>query len=135
LTPQSPAFDRKYANSNRRLALQFDHFDMDDIAEILPGIPEAQQRVLDVAIREWRREQDEPRDISGLIELLTTRLEDLRAAGDLSDAEQKALGSRSAGIAAMRLRRVINEAQSFYTAGERHHRERLGAVALPSSRP
>lgn len=116
LTPQSDAFDRKYANSNQRLALQFDHFDMDDIAEILPGIPEAQQRVLDVAIREWRREQEEPRDIGVLIELLTTRLEDLRMAGDLSDAEQKALGSRSAGIAAMRLRRVINEAQSFYTA-------------------
>jgi uncharacterized protein len=116
LTPQSDAFDRKYANSNQRLALQFDHFDMDDIAEILPGIPEAQQRVLDVAIREWRREQEEPRDISVLLELLTTRLEDLRMTGDLSEAEQKALGSRSAGIAAMRLRRVINEAQSFYTA-------------------
>jgi hypothetical protein len=116
LTPQSDAFDRKYAGNNRRLALQFDHFDMDDIAEILPGVPEAQQRVLDVAIREWRRDQEEPRDIGGLIELLTTRLDDLRMAGDLSEAEQKALGSRSAGIAAMRLRRVINEAQSFYTA-------------------
>jgi DNA helicase HerA-like ATPase len=115
-TPQSPRFERKYSGANQHLALQFDHFDMDDIAEILPGIPEAQQRVLDVAIRQWRREQEEPRDIGVLIELLTTRLEDLRHVGDLSEAEQKALGSRSAGIAAMRLRRVINEAQSFYSA-------------------
>ena len=115
-TPQSSTFDRKYSSSNQHLALQFDHFDMDDIAEILPGIPEAQQRVLDVAIREWRRQQQEPRDISSLLELLTTRLDDLRNVGDLSAAEQQALGSRSAGIAAMRLRRVINEAQSFYSA-------------------
>lgn len=116
LTPQAGSFDSKYASANRHLALQLDHFDVEDVAEILPGIPEAQQRVLDVAIREWRREEEEPRDVNVLIQLLTTRLEELRETGDLSDAEKKALGSRSAGIAAMRLRRVINEAQSFYSA-------------------
>jgi hypothetical protein len=120
LTPQSDLFDRKYAGQNRHLALQFDHADMDDITEILPGLPEAQQRVLDAAIRQWRHEQPEPRDVGALLELLTTRLDDLRQASDLSAAEQQALGSRSAAIAAVRLRRVINEARSFYTAAAGH---------------
>src|SRR5262249_27992237 len=34
-TPQDDGFDRKYAGSNRRLALQFDRFDLDSIGEIL----------------------------------------------------------------------------------------------------
>jgi DNA helicase HerA-like ATPase len=96
--------------------LQLDNFELDDLAEILPGLPEAQQRVLDVANRQWRNECEAPRDIQLLIELLTTRLEELRQMEGISESEQKALGSRSAGIAALRLRRVINESQSFYTA-------------------
>ena len=40
---------------------------MDDIAEILPGLTEPQQRVLDVAIRYWRSvDKTEPRDINRL---------------------------------------------------------------------
>ncbi len=116
LSPQADKFDNKYAGQNRHLALQLDNFELDDLAEILPGLPEAQQRVLDVAIRQWRNECDAPRDIQVLIELLTTRLDELRQMEGLSESEQKALGSRSAGIAALRLRRVINESQSFYTA-------------------
>ena len=63
-TPQSPSFRQKYAARNQELALQFDHFEMDDISEILPGLTEPQQRVLDVAIRYWRvMDPAEPRDI------------------------------------------------------------------------
>ncbi len=116
LTPQVDKFDNKYSGKNQHLALQLDNFELDDLAEILPGLPEAQQRVLDVAIRQWRNECEAPRDIQLLIELLTTRLEELRQMEGISESEQKALGSRSAGIAALRLRRVINESQSFYTA-------------------
>ena len=53
-TPQHQSFRDKYAGKNRELALQFDRFEMDDIGEILPGLTEPQQRVLDVAIRYWR---------------------------------------------------------------------------------
>ncbi len=61
-TPQIDTFRQKYANKNKALALQFDKFEMDDISEILPGLTEPQQRVLDVAIRYWRTvETVEPR--------------------------------------------------------------------------
>jgi DNA helicase HerA-like ATPase len=116
-TPQNESFKYKYADKNIQLALQFDHFEMDDIAEILPGLSEPQQRVLDVAIRYWRSaDKIEPRDINRLRHLLGDGIEELRAWDDLSDAESKALSGRSAAVASMKLSRVLNEAQSFYSA-------------------
>lgn len=116
-TPQSESFKYKYADKNIQLALQFDHFEMDDIAEILPGLSEPQQRVLDVAIRYWRSaDKTEPRDINRLRHLLGDGIEELRAWDDLSEAESKALSGRSAAVASMKLSRVLNEAQSFYSA-------------------
>jgi hypothetical protein len=105
-TPQDDGFDKKYAGSNHRLALQFDHFDVDSIGEILPGLTEPQSRVLDAAIRKWRRDEaDPPRDVNTLLELLTTRLDDVRndQTLNLSPEEQKALGGRSGAIAGIRL--------------------------------
>jgi DNA helicase HerA-like ATPase len=64
-SPQNASFRQKYAGANQELALQFDHFEMDDISEILPGLTEPQQRVLDVAIRYWiAHETTTPRDIT-----------------------------------------------------------------------
>lgn len=116
-TPQNETFKYKYASKNQQLALQFDHFEMDDIAEILPGLSEPQQRVLDVAIRYWRiADKTEPRDINRLRFLLGDGIEELRGWDDLSEAESKALSGRSAAVASMKLSRVLNEAQSFYSA-------------------
>jgi len=116
-TPQNESFKHKYAGKNAQLALQFDHFEMDDVAEILPGLTEPQQRVLDVAIRYWRTaDKTEPRDINRLRHLLGDGIEELREWDDLSDAEAKALNGRSAAVASMKLSRVLNEAQSFYSA-------------------
>ncbi|MDD5367593.1 MAG: ATP-binding protein [Anaerolineaceae bacterium] len=114
-TPQDPSFNDKYADKNHWLALQFDQFEMDDLVGILPGLSEPQQRVLDVAIRYWKRKFNEPRDIQALITLLTDDLDTLRAWDELSTAEASALKGVSAAVAAIRLRRVINEARSFYT--------------------
>lgn len=115
-TPQDPAFNLKYAGVNRSLALQFDQFEMDDLTGILPGLTEPQQRVLDVAVRYWKTSTDEPRDIQQLLRLLTDELDVLREWEELSEAESKALRGVSAAVAAIRLRRVINEARSFYSA-------------------
>jgi hypothetical protein len=116
-TPQIDSFKHKYAGINTPLALQFDHFEMDDVAEILPGLTEPQQRVLDVAIRYWRMaDKTEPRDINRLRHLLGDGIEELREWDDLSEAEAKALNGRSAAVASMKLSRVLNEAQSFYSA-------------------
>ena len=115
-TPQTAAFRSKYAGKNTELALQFDHIEMDDIQEILPGLTEPQQRVLDVAIRYWRIvEPKEPRDINRLRFFLGDGLEELKNWDQLSQAEATALSSRSAAVASMKLSRVLNEAQSFYT--------------------
>lgn len=115
-TPQNPSFRQKYAGRNRELALQFDRFEMDDIAEILPGLTEPQQRVLDVAIRYWRqRETNEPRDINRLRYYLGDGLDELRDWDELSSSEAQALNNRSAAVASMKLARVLNEAQSFYS--------------------
>lgn len=46
-TPQIRSFDEKYAGQNVRLALQLDHFDVDEFSGGLPGLTEPQQRVLD----------------------------------------------------------------------------------------
>lgn len=118
-TPQDAGFDLKYASKNRRLALQFDNFDLDSLGGILPGITEPQMRVLDVAIRKWKKEvPSQPRDVQTLIDLLSKRLDDVRNDPDLdlTDEEKKALGARSAAIAGMRLRALLNEAKAFYTA-------------------
>ena len=115
-TPQTAAFRSKYAGKNTDLALQFDHIEMDDIQEILPGLTEPQQRVLDVAIRYWKIiEPKEPRDINRLRFLLGDGLDELRNWDQLSQAEATALSSRSAAVASMKLSRVLNEAQSFFT--------------------
>ena len=116
-TPQVQSFRHKYAGKNRELALQFDHFEMDDISQILPGLTEPQQRVLDVAIRYWRTvDTVEPRDINRLRNFLGDGLDDLRQWDELSQAEANALNSRSAAVASMKLSRVLSEAQAFYSA-------------------
>ncbi len=116
-TPQMDNFREKYANKNNVLALQFDKFEMDDISEILPGLTEPQQRVLDVAIRYWRTvETVEPRDINKLRYFLGDGIEEVKNWDDLSSAEAQALNGRSAAVASMKLSRVLNEAQSFYSS-------------------
>ncbi len=116
-TPQIASFRHKYAGVNKELALQFDHFEMDDISEILPGLTEPQQRVLDVAIRYWRlTERSEPRDINRLRNLLGDGLDELKEWDQLSQAEAAALNGRSAAVASLKLARVLSEAQSFYSA-------------------
>lgn len=116
-SPQIDTFRQKYANKNQALALQFDKFEMDDISEILPGLTEPQQRVLDVAIRYWRAvETVEPRDINKLRYFLGDGIEEVKNWDDLSTAEAQALNGRSAAVASMKLSRVLNEAQSFYSS-------------------
>ena len=117
-TPQNPTFRQKYAGTNKELALQFDRFEMDDISEILPGLTEPQQRVLDVAIRYWiATEATTPRDINRLRHYLGDGIDDVRAWPELTPAEAQALNGRSAAVASMKLSRVLQEAQSFYHAG------------------
>jgi DNA helicase HerA-like ATPase len=116
-TPQAAAFRHKYAGKNRELALQFDHFEMDDISQILPGLTEPQQRVLDVAIRYWRAvDATEPRDINRLRHFLSDGLDEFRQWDELSQAEAAALNNRSAAVASLKLSRVLSEAQAFYSA-------------------
>ncbi len=134
-TPQNESFKHKYASKNTQLALQFDHFEMDDVAEILPGLTEPQQRVLDVAIRYWRTaDKTEPRDINRLRHLLGDGIEELREWDDLSDAEAKALNGRSAAVASMKLSRVLNEAQSFYSAAMDAPTDIYKMIGRPSNR-
>lgn len=113
-TPQDATFRHKYAGENTELALQFDKFEMDDLSEILPGLTEPQQRVLDVAIRYWRKVEKEPRDINRLRDLLGDGLEELQGWDQLTEAEARALNGRSAAVASMKLRRVLLEARAFY---------------------
>lgn len=114
-TPQNTSFNDKYAGANKWLALQLANLDMDELVGILPGLTEAQQRVMDVAIRYWKERFEAPHDIQDLLGLLND-LETLRAWEKLTPGEASALREGSANIAAIRLRRMINEAQSFYTA-------------------
>jgi len=116
-TPQIQSFSEKYAGQNRQLALQLDHFDVDEFSGVLPGLTEPQQRVLDVALRYWKENFDEPRDIQELFSVLDD-LERLKTwvTQSGSQGEASALKGGSANIAAIRLRRMINEAQSFYSA-------------------
>jgi len=134
-TPQHDSFRHKYAGKNQPLALQFDRFEMDDVAEILPGLTEPQQRVLDVAIRYWRKiDKQEPRDINRLRYFLGDGLDELRGWDDLSDAEANALNGRSAAVASMKLSRVLNEAQSFYSATMAEPTDIYRLVGRPSNR-
>lgn len=133
-SPQHETFKHKYASKNNSLALQFDHFEMDDIAEILPGLTEPQQRVLDVAIRYWRSiDRTEPRDINRLRYFLGDGIEELKEWDDLSEAEAKALSGRSAAVASMKLSRVLNEAQSFYNATMAEPTDIYKMVGRPSN--
>jgi len=115
-TPQIRSFAEKYAGKNRPLALQLDHFDVDEFSGVLPGLTEPQQRVLDVALRYWKENFEEPRDIQELFSVLDD-LERLKTwvTESGSPGEANALKGGSANIAAIRLRRMINEAQSFYS--------------------
>lgn len=115
-TPQMRSFSEKYAGKNKNLALQLDHFDVDEFSGVLPGLTEPQQRVLDVALRYWKEHFDEPRDIQELFAILDD-LERLKSwvSQSGSPGEANALKGGSANIAAIRLRRMINEAQSFFT--------------------
>lgn len=117
-TPQMESFDYKYSGKNNHLALQFDRFDMDDLSSILPGLTDAQERVLDVAIRYWTAKfSNPPRDIQDLTNLLSdSGLDELKSWDKLTEGESKALNNRSAAVASMKLSRVINEARSFYTS-------------------
>ncbi len=140
-TPQLRSFDEKYAGKNEKLALQLDHFDVDEFSGVLPGLTEPQQRVLDVALRYWKENFEEPRDIQELFAVLDD-LDRLKAwvAESGSSGEANALKGGSANIAAIRLRRMINEAQSFYSraAGEPFdvykmvgdNNERLGRLCI-----
>ena len=134
-SPQHEAFKHKYASKNKQLALQFDRFEMDDISEILPGLTEPQQRVLDVAIRYWRHnDKSEPRDINRLRYFLGDGIEEIREWDDLSEAEAKALNGRSAAVASMKLSRILNEAQSFYSATMKEPTDIYQMIGRPSNR-
>ncbi len=134
-TPQQDSFRYKYAGKNRVLALQFDRFEMDEVTEILPGLTEPQQRVLDVALRYWRQtDKIEPRDINRLRWLLGEGLDELKGWDDLTEAEANALSSRSAAVASMKLNRVLNEAQSFYSATMAEPTDIYRMVGRPSNR-
>ncbi|MEL6929372.1 MAG: DUF87 domain-containing protein [Cyanobacteria bacterium J06600_6] len=134
-TPQNSSFREKYAGKNQELALQFDRFELDDISEILPGLTEPQQRVLDVAIRYWRTtEKTEPRDINRLRYYLGDGLDELREWSELSSAEATALNNRSAAVASMKLSRVLNEAQSFYSAALARPTDIYEVVGRPSDK-
>lgn len=134
-SPQIASFRHKYAGINKELALQFDHFEMDDISEILPGLTEPQQRVLDVAIRYWRlTERTEPRDINRLRHLLGDGLDELKEWDQLSQAEATALNGRSAAVASLKLARVLSEAQSFYSAALSSPTDIYEMVGRPSDK-
>jgi DNA helicase HerA-like ATPase len=134
-TPQNASFRQKYASKNKELALQFDKFEMDDISEILPGLTEPQQRVLDVAIRFWRiTDRNEPRDINRLRYYLGEGLEELKEWDQLSKAEAEALNNRSASVASMKLVRVLNEAQSFYSSSLAYPTNIYEMIGRPSDK-
>jgi DNA helicase HerA-like ATPase len=134
-SPQNSSFRQKYASANQELALQFDHFEMDDLSEILPGLTEPQQRVLDVAIRYWiAQEKTTPRDINRLRHYLGDGIDEVRQWDELSQAEATALNGRSAAVASMKLSRVLQEAQSFYHSGLRGATDIYEMIGRPTDR-
>jgi len=116
-TPDMAEFHTRYAGKNQTLRLSLDHFDLDEFSAVLPGLSEPQQRVLDAALRFWTKTTTTPRTADTLLSVLTDRLDDLRGWDELSEAEASALNARSAAVVAIRLRRLINEAKSFYGTG------------------
>ncbi|WP_321946816.1 ATP-binding protein [Paraburkholderia sp. J10-1] len=134
-SPQNASFRQKYAGANQELALQFDHFEMDDLSEILPGLTEPQQRVLDVAIRYWiAHEATTPRDINRLRYYLGDGIDEVRQWDELSQAEAAALNGRSAAVTSMKLSRVLQEAQSFYHSGLPGATDTYDMVGRPTDR-
>ena len=131
-TPQNASFNVKYANKNKWLALQLASLDMDELVGILPGLSEAQQRVMDVAFRYWKEKYTPPHDIQDLMGLLNN-LDTLKSWDKLSPGESNALKEGSANIAAIRLRRMINEAQSFYSAAVGTPTDVRDFVGVPGS--
>lgn len=131
-TPQNTSFNAKYANKNKWLALQLANLDMDELVGILPGLTEAQQRVMDVAFRYWKEKYSSPHDIQDLMGLLNN-LDTLKSWDRLSPGESNALKEGSANIAAIRLRRMINEAQSFYSAAVGTPTDVRDIVGVPGS--
>lgn len=131
-TPQNTSFNAKYANKNKWLALQLANLDMDELVGILPGLSEAQQRVMDVAFRYWKEKYTPPHDIQDLMGLLNN-LDTLKSWDKLSPGESNALKEGSANIAAIRLRRMINEAQSFYSAAVGTPTDVRDIVGVPGS--
>ena len=131
-TPQNTSFNAKYANKNKWLALQLANLDMDELVGILPGLSEAQQRVMDVAFRYWKEKYNPPHDIQDLMGLLND-LDTLKSWDKLSPGESNALKEGSANIAAIRLRRMINEAQSFYSAAVGTPTDVRDIVGVPGS--
>ena len=132
-TPQNTSFNAKYANKNKWLALQLASLDMDELVGILPGLSEAQQRVMDVAFRYWKEKYTPPHDIQDLMGLLNN-LDTLKSWDKLSPGESNALKEGSANIAAIRLRRMINEAQSFYSAAVGTPTDVRDIVGVPGSK-
>lgn len=131
-SPQNTSFNAKYANKNKWLALQLANLDMDELVGILPGLSEAQQRVMDVAFRYWKEKYTPPHDIQDLMGLLNN-LDTLKSWDKLSPGESNALKEGSANIAAIRLRRMINEAQSFYSAAVGTPTDVRDIVGVPGS--
>jgi len=117
--PRDDKFRHKYNNKYTELALQIDGMDVDELQAILPEMTEPQERVLSVAIRYWLQNYDKPRDTNELLRLLTEERDKLKNWSELYESERKALNDRSASIIALRLRRVINEARSFYEHGQK----------------
>lgn len=116
-TPDMAEFHTKYAGKNKPLALALDQFDLDEFSAVLPGLSEPQQRVLDAALRFWTKTTTQPRPADSLLSVLTDRLGELQKWDELSEAEAGVLNARSAAVVAIRLRRLINEAKSFYCTG------------------
>ena len=67
-------------------------------------------------MRYWRQIEREPRDINRLRDLLGDGMEKLAHWDDLTEAEAKALNSRSAAVASLKLRRLLLDAQAFYSS-------------------
>jgi DNA helicase HerA-like ATPase len=91
---------------------------------------------LGAAFRKWKREEPEPpRDVTVLLDLLGRRLDDVKNDPDLNltQEEQKALSARSAAIVGIRLRRVLDEAKSFYSKASKSPTDIYGLIGRRGS--
>jgi DNA helicase HerA-like ATPase len=116
-TPRSREFSLKYAGQNIQLALRLDEMHVEELGTIFPEMTEPQQRILQVVLKYWEKNNEAPRDPTDLIELCTTKLDQLRNWGELSEGERKSISSRSTSIVALRLRNLLEDARSFYEPG------------------